>query len=89
VPGAGKGSLGLMQAPAVQRRPVNLSVSAEMLGAAREARVNLSALLERALTGELTRLRRRRWREENVGAVRAYNEHLASHGTCFEGRLDE
>jgi len=85
--GEGEGSLGAMQA--AQKRPVNLSVSAEILGAAREARVNLSALLERALIGELASLRRRRWHEENARAVWAYNEYLASHGTCFEGRWDE
>jgi len=85
--GEGEGSLGAMQA--AQKRPVNLSVSAEILGAAREARVNLSALLERALIGELASLRRRRWHQENARAVRAYNEYLASHGTCFEGRWDE
>ncbi len=74
---------------ALQKRPVNLSVSVEALGAAREARVNLSALFEQALISELARLRRGRWREENARAVLAYNEYLASHGTCFEGRLDE
>jgi post-segregation antitoxin (ccd killing protein) len=74
---------------AAQKRPVNLSVSGEILGAAREARVNLSALLERALVGELADLKRRRWHEENVRAVCAYNEFIASHGTCFEGRWDE
>ena len=78
-----------MQSAQAQRRPVNLSVKAATLAAAREAGVNLSALLERALSHELTRLRRRRWREENVRAVQAYNEHLASHGTCFEARWDE
>lgn len=83
----GDGSLGGMQG--AQKRPVNLSVSVEILGAAREARVNLSALLERALIDELARLRRRRWHEENMRAVWTYNEHLASHGTCFEGRWDE
>jgi len=82
-----EGSLGAMQA--VRKRPVNLSVSGEILGAAREARVNLSALLEQALIGELARLRRGRWREENARAVWTYNEYLASHGTCFEGRWDE
>ena len=71
------------------RRPLNLRVSADILGAAREARVNISALLEQALIGELTRLRRGRWREENARGVSAYNEHLASHGTCFEGQWDE
>jgi antitoxin CcdA len=74
---------------AAQKRPVNLSVSVEILAAAREAHVNLSALLERALISELAGLRRRRWQEENLRAVWAYNEHLTSHGTCFEGRLDE
>lgn len=72
-----------------QKRAVNLSVSVEILGAARAARVNLSALLERALTGELADLRRRRWHEENARAVWTYNEYLASHRTCFEGCLDE
>ena len=72
-----------------QKRAVNLSVSAEILGAAREADINLSALLEQALIGELARLRRRRWREENARAVLAYNAYLASHPTCFQGRLDE
>jgi antitoxin CcdA len=85
--GPGAGSLGAMEA--AQKRPVNLSVSVEILTSAREAEINLSALLERALTGELGTLRRRRWHEENLRAVLAYNEHLASHGTCFEGRLDE
>lgn len=72
-----------------QKRSVNLSVSVETLRAARDARVNLSALLERALIGELARLRRARWFEENIRAICAYNEYLASQGTCFEGRLDE
>jgi antitoxin CcdA len=72
-----------------QRRPVNLSLSVEILEAAREVRVNLSALLERALIAELARLKRERWREENGDAVSAYNAYLASHRTCFEIRLDE
>ncbi len=73
----------------MQKRPVNLSVSAEILGAARQAGINLSALFEQALMGELARLRRLRWREENARAVAAYNEYLASNATCFEGRWDE
>ena len=73
----------------MQKRPVNLSVDVGILGAAREARINLSALLEQALIGELARLRRGRWRKESACAISAYNEYLASHGTCFEGRLDE
>ena len=74
---------------AAPKQPVNLSVSGEVLTAAREARISLSALFERALIGELARLRRGRWRKENAHAISAYNAYLASHGTCFEGRWDE
>jgi antitoxin CcdA len=72
-----------------QRRAVNLSLSVEMLEAARELRINLSALLEQALVAELARLKRERWREENAHAVSTYNDYLASHRTCFEVQLDE
>jgi antitoxin CcdA len=72
-----------------ERRAVNLSLSVQMLEAARVVGINLSALLEQALVAELARLKRERWREENAHAVSTYNEHLASHRTCFEGRLDE
>ena len=78
-----------LMAEDLEKRAVNLSLSVGILKAAREARINLSALLERALAGELARLRRVRWREENARAVSAYNQFLASHGLCFEGCLDE
>jgi post-segregation antitoxin (ccd killing protein) len=68
------------------KRPVNLSVSGEVVVAARGAGVNLSALLERAATQELVRLKRLQWREKNAGAICAYNEYIGLHGTCFEGR---
>jgi antitoxin CcdA len=62
------------------RRPTNLSVRAELIAAARAARVNLSALLERALTDELVRLRWQQWREENGPAVAAYNRYVKENG---------
>jgi antitoxin CcdA len=68
---------------------VNLTVSGEVVEAARKAGVNLSALLEQAATQELARLKRLQWREQNAGAICAYNEHIGLHGTCFEGRWGE
>lgn len=62
------------------RRPTNLSVRADLAAAARSARVNLSALLERALEVELVRARRRQWREENVASIEAYNRHVKARG---------
>lgn len=62
------------------RRPTNLSVRADLIAAARAARVNLSALLERALTDELVRLKWRQWREENGPAVAGYNRYVKENG---------
>jgi antitoxin CcdA len=63
------------------KRATNVSVRVDLLAAAREAGLNLSATLERALTGELAELKRRKWREVNEEAIAAYNEFVEKHGT--------
>jgi antitoxin CcdA len=65
---------------ATAKRATNVSVRSDLLAAAREAGVNLSATLERALTEELAATKRERWREENREAIQAYNEHVEKHG---------
>ena len=65
----------------VAKRATNVSVRSDLLAAAREAGLNLSATLERALTEELAGVRRKRWREENREAIAAYNEYIEEHGT--------
>ena len=62
------------------KRPTNLSVRGDLIAAARAARVNLSALLERALSEELVRVKWRQWREENHPAVAIYNRHVKENG---------
>ncbi len=63
------------------KRATNLSVRADLIDAARAARLNLSALLERALTDQLLRMKWRKWREENAASIAAYNRHVREHGT--------
>ena len=63
------------------KRPTNLSVRSDLIDAARRARVNLSALLERALLEEIVRISWREWREENAALIAAYNRHVREHGT--------
>ena len=63
------------------RHPVNVSVRQELLTAAREARINLSALLDQALTDELARLKCLEWRRQNAAAIAAYNSHVENYGT--------
>ena len=65
---------------AIPKRATNVSVRRDLLEAAREAGVNLSATLERALTEELAAAKRKKWREENREAIDAYNEHVEKHG---------
>jgi antitoxin CcdA len=62
------------------KRPTNVSIRGDLLEAAREAGVNLSATLERALTQELAGMRRARWLEENREAIAAYNEYVDANG---------
>ncbi len=66
---------------AVPKRATNVSVRTDLLAAAREAGVNLSATLERALIEELAESKRKKWREENREAISAYNEHVEKQGT--------
>lgn len=64
-----------------RKKAVNLSVDAELLAAAREQGINLSAVLERALAEE----RARRWLEENREAIEAYNEDVRANGVWSDG----
>lgn len=69
----------------VPKRATNVSVRSDLLEAAREAGVNLSATLERALIEELAEARRKKWRQENRDAIAAYNEYVEKHGMFSDG----
>lgn len=70
-------------APGRPKRAINLSVRSDLLQAAREAKINLSATLERALEEELAALRRHEWRLEHEQAIEAYNEHIRGHAPAL------
>lgn len=72
-------------ARASPKRVTNVSIRSDLLDAARDAGISLSATLERALTEEVAATRRRKWREENRDAIKAYNEHVQKHGTFSDG----
>ena len=62
------------------KRPTNVSLPEDLLQAARCAEINLSALLERALTEELVVRKRCEWRVANAAAIARYNDHLRQEG---------
>ncbi|HEX2789470.1 MAG TPA: type II toxin-antitoxin system CcdA family antitoxin [Steroidobacteraceae bacterium] len=63
------------------KKPVNVSVQTELLDAARAENLNLSAILEAALTDQLRIRRRDRWRTENARAIEAYNRNVDENGS--------
>jgi antitoxin CcdA len=69
----------------VSKRPANVSVRSDLLDAAREAGLNLSATLESALERELADVKAKKWRETNREAIAAYNEYIEKHGTFSDG----
>jgi antitoxin CcdA len=71
---------------ASQKRATNVSVRSDLLVAARDAGLNLSATLERALEQELAEANRNKWRRENREAIAAYNDHVEKHGVFSDGR---
>jgi antitoxin CcdA len=64
----------------IPKRAANVSVRSDLLDAAREAGVNLSAALERALGIEIAEIKRKQWLEANRESIAAYNEYCEKHG---------
>lgn len=67
-----------------KKQAVNLSIDAELLREAREAGVNLSAVLEAALQDQLKQQRWQKWREANRAAIEESNAQLERDGPWYE-----
>lgn len=70
---------------AARKRPVNVSIRADLADEAKAFGTNMSAALERALEAEHREKRRQRWREENAEAIKQANEELAQNGLWSDG----
>lgn len=73
-----------MPSSSVRKRPVNLSLSPELVAAAREFNINVSETCERALAAELKKVREERWLAENRAALEAWNEWVERNGLPYE-----
>jgi antitoxin CcdA len=67
------------------KQAANLSVNRELLNAAREAGVNLSAVLEEALAEKVAQAKREHWVRENSDAIAEYNDFVDEHGVMSDG----
>jgi len=68
------------------KQATNLSINRDLLNAAREAGVNLSAALEEALQEKVAAARREKWKRENADAIAEYNDLVAEHGVYSDGQ---
>jgi antitoxin CcdA len=71
--------------PEAKKKAANLSVNGDLLRQAREHHINLSRALEQKLAEMLLEKRRREWKEENRGAIDAYNRRVEEHGVFSDG----
>ncbi len=64
----------------------NVSVDATLLAEARDAGLNISALLEAGLRAELAERRQAAWLDENRGALKDANAFLDREGLWSDGK---
>jgi antitoxin CcdA len=70
----------------VPKQATNLSVNRDLLNAARESGVNLSAVLEEALEVKVAMAKREKWIRENAQAIERYNDLVAERGVFSDER---
>ncbi|HMN44107.1 MAG TPA: type II toxin-antitoxin system CcdA family antitoxin [Povalibacter sp.] len=68
------------------RQATNLSINRDLLNAARESGVNLSAVLEEALEEKVAAARREKWIRENAEAIERYNDLVGEQGVFSDDR---
>lgn len=66
--------------PVPVKKPVNITINVELLAAARQLNINLSATMEAALTEAVKVKQREAWLVRNRAAIAAYNERVESDG---------
>jgi antitoxin CcdA len=74
----------LMASAPARKRPLNISIRADLVEEAKAFGTNISAVVERALDAEHRERRREKWRAENRKAVEAWNRWIEENGIPFE-----
>jgi antitoxin CcdA len=79
------GNMQLIFDPTARKKATNVSINSDLLARAREAGINLSAALERALAEQLRRRRSQEWLAENREAIEGYNADVEARGVFSDG----
>ena len=71
--------------PEAPKKPVNLSLNADLLRVSKGLGLNISALAEAALAQAVKSRMDAAWLQENAEAIQAYNDHVEAHGVFSDG----
>lgn len=71
--------------PTNTKSRTNVSIDRDILSAARDLRINISAVLEARLRDEIKIERQKAWKAENRGALDDANGFLERHGLWSDG----
>lgn len=67
------------------KKPVNLSLNADLLRLGKELGLNVSAIAEEALANAVKATLEEAWLKENADAIKAYNLHVEKNGVFSDG----
>lgn len=71
--------------PKARRQAANLNINSDLLKVACDSGVNLSAVLEEALTYRVAVAKREAWVRENTEAIANYNDFVEENGIFSDG----
>lgn len=74
-----------MSAATPARKATNVTLSVDVLAAAKALGINISRACDDYLRGLVKVERERLWREQNAEFIAAYNEHVERHGVFSDG----
>jgi antitoxin CcdA len=74
----------LTRTPKPQRKATNLSLDQALITEAKELEINVSSVAEEAIADAVRAEKNRRWKEENRGAMEAWNEWTRKNGLPLE-----
>ena len=65
------------------RRPLNVSLPADLVAEAKQLGVNVSQACEQGVRAKVKEARSEAWLQENAEAIKAYNEHIEKNGMTW------
>jgi len=67
------------------KKPTNLTVNSDLLHQAKDLNINLSSILELALSDAVKQRKREEWKKENTESIDSYNQFVSENGLFSDG----